>query len=156
MPDMLVKLYALPELSPYLERMRPERVVIRVAMPYERTKLTAWIRERFGESWAVESEMAFANRPISCFIATRDGHLLGFGCYDCTCRDYFGPVGVDEHVRSGGIGRALLLSCLHAMASLGYGYAIIGAVHDVDFYRRAVGAIEIEGSSPGIYRDRLK
>jgi ribosomal protein S18 acetylase RimI-like enzyme len=65
-------------------------------------------------------------------------------------------VGVDSAARGSGIGTTLLLACLHAMAAAGYAYAIIGAAHDVAFYRKAVGAVEIAGSSPGIYRDRLK
>jgi len=48
----------------------------------------------------------------------------------------------------------LLLSCLHSMAENGYAYAIIGG--SGDFYAKTVGATKIEGSSPGIYRDRLK
>jgi hypothetical protein len=124
--------------------------------PYEKPKVIAWVRDAFGDGWAAECEVAFGNRPISCFIATDDGQLVGFACYDSTCRDYFGPVGVGADARGRGIGNALLLCCLHAMASLGYAYAIIGGVGDTGFYRKAVGAIEIEGSSPGIYRDRLK
>ena len=53
--------------------------------------------------------------------------------------------------RQRGIGRALLLSALHAMRAEGYAYGIIGWASSVDFYRRAVGAIEIAGSEPGIY-----
>ena len=56
---------------------------------------------------------------------------------------------------SRGIGRALLLSTLHAMSAAGYAYAIVGGAGDVDFYAQTVGAIEIAGSTPGIYRDRL-
>ena len=33
----------------------------------------------------------------------------------------------------------------------GYAYAIIGWASSIDFYRRAVGAVVIEGSEPGIY-----
>ena len=156
MPDMLVKLYELPELQPRLERLREQRLFVRVAMPYEKPKVAAWVRDGFGEGWAAECEVAFSNRPISCFVATENGRLMGFACYDSTCRDYFGPVGVGADARGRGIGNALLLSCLHTMASLGYAYAIIGGVGDTEFYRKAVGAIEIEGSSPGIYRDRLR
>jgi hypothetical protein len=43
------------------------------------------------------------------------------------------------------------------MAASGYAYAIIGGGDGAGrFYADSVGAIEIEGSSPGIYRDRLK
>ena len=38
----------------------------------------------------------------------------------------------------------------------GYAYAIIGAVGPAEFYKKAVGAIKIENSWPGIYNDILK
>jgi predicted N-acetyltransferase YhbS len=49
------------------------------------------------------------------------------------------------------VGRALLLACLHAMRERGYAYAVIGGVGPAEYYRRAVGATAIEGSTPGIY-----
>jgi ribosomal protein S18 acetylase RimI-like enzyme len=116
----------------------------------------AWVREHFGPAWASECDVAFANRPISCHIATQGGEILGFACYDSTCRGFFGPIGVDESMRGLGVGRTLLLSCLHAMAAAGYAYAVVGGVESPEFYARTVGAIEIPGSAPGIYRDRLK
>jgi hypothetical protein len=42
------------------------------------------------------------------------------------------------------------------MAAEGYAYAIIGGVGPAAFYERAVGAIPIPGSEPGIYRGRLR
>jgi len=156
MTDMLVKLYELPPLDSQIESMRGQGIVIRRGMAYEKSRIVAWVSRNFDERWASECDVAFGNRPISCFIATHEGQLKGFACYDSTCRDYFGPVGVDASARGRGIGTALLLNCLHAMAAQGYGYAIIGAVHDVEFYRKAVGAVAIEGSWPGVYRDRLK
>ena len=41
------------------------------------------------------------------------------------------------------------------MFELGYAYGVIGGVGPADFYARAVGAMPIEGSSPGIYMDIL-
>jgi hypothetical protein len=38
----------------------------------------------------------------------------------------------------------------------GYGYAIVGDVNDTGYYQKAVGAIEIPDSSPGIYKNWLK
>lgn len=156
MPDLLVKLYELPELEPRLQPLRELGTLVRTAMAYEKPQVIAWVREAFGERWAGECDVAFGNRPISCLIATANAAIVGFACYDATCRDYFGPVGVAAHERQRGIGNALLLACLHAMRTLGYAYAIVGGADDVEFYRKAVGAILIEGSSPGIYRDRLK
>jgi hypothetical protein len=42
------------------------------------------------------------------------------------------------------------------MAAKGYAYAIIGGAGPTEFYANAVGAVPIEGSDTGIYRDRLK
>jgi hypothetical protein len=41
------------------------------------------------------------------------------------------------------------------MRQEGFGYAIIGGVGPADFYVKTVGAIAIEDSEPGIYRDLL-
>ena len=54
--------------------------------------------------------------------------------------------------RGQGLGRALLLASLWAMAEEGYGYAIIGgAVGSEEFYRKCCGATPIAGSEPGVY-----
>jgi len=55
-----------------------------------------------------------------------------------------------------GIGKALLVSSLVGLRELGYVYAIIGAAGPVHFYQKAVGAIVIPDSEPGIYTDRLE
>jgi hypothetical protein len=110
------------------------------------------VHEHFGEGWASETEVAFTNHPVSCYIALYDKRIMGFACYDATCKDFFGPTGVDEAERKRGIGKALLLACMDAMAAEGYGYAIIGAAGPTEFYSRTVGATPIEGSEPGIYR----
>jgi GNAT superfamily N-acetyltransferase len=153
--DLLVKLYALPDPSASLGELSSKGVTIRPAMAYEKHLVTDWVRREFSPGWASECEMAFVAHPIACLLATRDGSILGFACYDCTCRGFFGPVGVCEEARGLGIGTALLLACLRALADRGYGYAVIGGVAAPDFYRDAVGALEIPGSHPGVYRDRL-
>ena len=80
---------------------------------------------------------------------------MGFACHDATCPNFFGPTGVAANERTHGIGKALLFNCLDAMKSQGYGYAIIGGVGPAEFYTKAVGAIPIEGSEPGVYRGLL-
>jgi hypothetical protein len=37
------------------------------------------------------------------------------------------------------------------MRDEGYAYAVIGGVGPAEYYRRAIGATVIEGSTPGIY-----
>lgn len=155
MPDMLVKLYDLPALEPCLAPLREQGVTLRHAMPYEKYQVVDWVRGVFSPGWAGECDVSFAHQPVACYVATREGRLLGFGCYDSTCKGFFGPTGVLEEERGQGIGRALLLSCLHAMAAAGYAYAIVGGVGPKEFYAKVVGAVEIEGSTPGIYRDPL-
>src|SRR4029434_4289418 len=125
-------------------------VAIRRALAPERHAVLDWIRAHFASSEA-EVETAFAQVPVNCFIAVRDGTILGFACYDVTCRNFFGPEGVAVGERGHGIGRALLLSALHAQRAQGYAYAIIGGVGPADFYVKTVGAIAIPESTPGIY-----
>jgi predicted N-acetyltransferase YhbS len=156
MPDMLVRLYDLPEVAPRVKDLADRGIVIRRAMPYEKHAVAEWVRETFSDGWASECEVAFSNHPVSCFIATEAGRIIGFACHDSTCRDFFGPTGVAEKKRGIGIGKALFLTCLHAMAAHGYAYAIIGGAGPTGFYADAPGAVPIEGSSPGIYRDQLK
>jgi len=156
MPDMLVKLYDLPEVAPLVKRLADRGIVVRRAMAYEKHVVVNWVRETFGEGWIGECEVAFSNHPVSCFIATEAGQILGFACHDSTCRDFFGPTGVAEKKRGVGIGKALFLTCLHAMAAQGYAYAIIGGAGPSQFYADTSGAVPIDGSTPGIYRDLLR
>jgi len=71
-------------------------------------------------------------------------------------KGFFGPTGVDEEERGQGIGKALLLACLHGLKDLGYGYGIIGSAGPVDFYKKCCGAVVIEDSAPGVYRGMLR
>ena len=99
--------------------------------------------------------MAFSRLPIACFLAVDSGTLLGFACYDATCKNFFGPTAVDSAYRGTGVGTALLLATLSAMAADGYAYAIIGGVGPVAYYKKAVNALEIAKSTPGVYRGML-
>lgn len=152
MADMLVKLYELPPLEPFLEKPRANGFEIRKPIGPEKHVIIDWIKTHFNAGWGSEAEMAIMNRPITCFIATKDRKVYGFGCYDATVRGFFGPTGVDEATRGQGIGAALLLACLHDMHAMGYAYAVIGGAGPTKFYEKVVGAVEIPGSKPGIYR----
>lgn len=156
MPDMLVKLYDLPDVTPILKQLKASGVTVRNAMPYEKHQVLDWIRAHFGPDWASEADVSFANKPVSCLIATEAGSIAGFACYETTCRAYFGPTGVTTDKRGRGIGKALLFAAMRGLADMGYAYAFIGSAGPVEFYARALGAIPIPGSTPGIYRDRLK
>jgi hypothetical protein len=154
MHDMLVRLYDLPSLPDALAAAACHGVAIRRALAPEKDAVIAWVRTQFASSVA-EVEAAYCRMPIACFVAVRDAHLVGFACYDATCPNFFGPEGVGEQERGKGVGRALLLSALHAQRSQGYAYAIIGGVGPADFYAKVVGAVPIAGSTPGIYAGML-
>ena len=153
--DMLVKLYDLPDSKNLRDKLTQAGVSLRRALAPEKHKVTAWVKENFSDYWASEVDVAFSREPVSCFIAVKDGGIIGFACHDVTCRNFFGPTGVDPKVQKGGVGTGLLLACLEDMKHAGYGYAIIGGVGPADYYAKAVGAVAIEGSDVGIYRGLL-
>ena len=156
MPDMLVKLYTLPNLEPVIAQQRAAGVEIRRALPPEKHVVVEWVRRAFGDIWASETDVSFARQPVGCFIAVEGQQMLGFACYEATCKDYFGPTGVSEAARGRGIGAALLLAALHALRAEGYAYAIIGAVGPAEFYSKVVGATLIADSTPGILGGMLR
>ena len=155
MTDMLVRLYALPDLDAKA-RMDPIGVVVRRALPPERRLIVRWVAEHFSDIWASECEVAMSSLPVTLWIAQRGEALLGFACHDATAKGLFGPTGVLESERHQGIGEALLLTTLAGMREAGYPYAVIGDPGPMDFYRRCVDAIEIPDSSPGLYRGLLR
>ena len=153
--DMLVKLYDLPDSRSLREKLAREGVDLRRALAPEKHRVIAWVKDNFSDYWASEAEVAFGREPVSCFIAVKNGRITGFACHDVTCRNFFGPTGVEAKARKGGVGTALLLACLEDMKHAGYGYAIIGGVGPADYYAKAVGAVAIEGSEVGIYQGLL-
>lgn len=157
MIDLLVRLYALPKLEPFLEHVGGMGVTIRRARAYEKYQVVGWVREHFSNGWAGECEVAFAREPLACLIATHEQKLIGFICYESTYKNFIGPLGIHEEFRNRQIGSTLLVASLYAMAELGYAYAILGGpTNAAPLYRRLVGAIDIPGSTPGIYVDRLE
>jgi GNAT superfamily N-acetyltransferase len=144
--DMLVKLYDLPPSAAAFERLGEQGVEVRRALPPEKHKVIAWVRDNFSEGWASETEVAFARQPISCFIALKEAKVVGFACHDATCRNFFGPTGVVPQARKSGVGTGLLFACLEAMRQQGFGYAIVGGVGPAAYYSKAVGAVPIEGA----------
>lgn len=156
MTDMLVKLYDLPPLEPALAISRAAGAEIRRALAPEKQDVLGWVGQHFSKRWVSEVDVSFARLPISCFLAVENNVLLGFGVYDTTARGFFGPTGVDEARRGAGLGKSLLLACLHDMRSVGYGYATIGGVGPADFYAKACGAVIIPDSTPGVYKDMIR
>ena len=152
MPDLLVNLLRLPS----LDQLPDEAVNIRRAQPFEITPVREFIERNFSVAWADEVSVGFANKPVTVVIATRHGRVIGFAGYECTRKAFFGPTGVAESERGSGIGTALLIASLWGLRELGYVYGIIGGAGPVDFYERAIGAIVIPDSEPGIYTDLLR
>ena len=156
MPDMLVKLYDLPE-DAQTARPRDESVQIRRAMAPDKFRVVEWVKEHSGLSAAGECDVCFARPAVSCFIATRGKKILGYACYDATAPDFFGPTRVLDEEQGGGIGKALLLRSLAAMRAEGYGYAIIGGSEEATpFYQKECGATPIPGSERGLYARMIK
>ena len=156
MPDLLVNLLSLPLLEAALPALEEKKITIRRAQPFEITPVRAFVRQEFSTAWADEISVGFANKPVSVFIATAGGAVVGFAAYECTRRCFFGPTGVIEKMRGKGIGKALLLASLIGLRDLGYVYGIIGRAGPIDFYEKFVGAVVIPGSDPGIYIDLLR
>src|SRR4051794_20181863 len=100
MADMLVKLYDLPDDTAPRERLRRDGIEIRRALAPEKHIVAHWVREHFLEAWASECEVAFGRQPVTCFVAVQNETLLGFACFETTCRNFFGPLGIAENARS--------------------------------------------------------
>jgi GNAT superfamily N-acetyltransferase len=154
MPDLLVRLYDLPTAE--TSRPLPPGVVVRRALPPERDRILKWIDSQFGGLWAPEAAMAFAQLPVTIWIAVRHNAILGFACHDATAKGVFGPTGVAEAARGQGIGEALLLAALRGMREAGYVYGVIGNPGPLEFYRRRLPTVDIPGSDPGFYAGMLR
>jgi len=152
MPDMLARLYDLPDSQPFLDRASAAGFNVRRAEPWDRERMRSFAAKCFGELWAVEADRAFNHTPITGYVATRGPEIVGFAVYECTRRGFFGPAGVREDLRGRGLGAALLLRCLESMREMGYAYAVIGGVGPAEFYEKVCGAFVIPGSEVGVYR----
>ena len=141
--DMIASLHNLPgyELD--------KDVKIKHAFPGDKEKIMKFIEENFNKSWSYEAEHSMMQEYGKCFIATIDGKIVGFSCFDASARGFFGPIGVLPEVQNKKIGKALLIHTLEAMKAYGYGYAIIGWVSSAaGFYEKVVGAEYIKGATP--------
>jgi hypothetical protein len=151
MPDMLVKLYELADDWQFVAEQKHLGIILRKPIGPEKHRVIHWVEVNFGKAWAGETDVAFGNSPRSCFVAHKEDAIVGFACYDATALGFFGPVGVRNRHRRNGTGTALLMACLLDMKLKGYGYAVVGGVKAVDFYKKTVCALEIPNSSPGLY-----
>ena len=151
--DMLVNLTGIEE------KEAPEGIKIKRAFPGDMYKILDFVCENFGEGWKGEAAYALMQQPPKCWIAVKDGKVIGFACHDASAKDFFGPTGVSKDMRGRGIGEALLRRTLISMREEGYAYAIIGWVGDAaEFYEKAVGAKYIDGGEPqnSVYRNMIR
>lgn len=154
--DMLVKLYD-ERIQPDLaleEKLKGSGIAIKRGLAANRAVIRSFVTERFGAQWAEECDSAILNG--GCYIAVKDKKVIGFAAYDGLFPDFFGPTGVAEEMRGLGIGKALLLRCLHSMKEKGYRYAIIGWTGPEAFYEKTCGAVVIPDSIPGSYSDLIQ
>lgn len=155
MPDMLVRLFDLPDDTVAREALRAAGVTCRRAENYERSAVLQFVKERW-PGWPDEVTAAFAHVPPTLYIATRNDLIVGFAAYNATRPDFFGPTGVDESERGNGVGGALLKQCLAALAAEGYAYAIIGGVGPAIFYEKTVNAVIIPDTEPGLFGNHIR
>lgn len=145
--DYVVKLYELP--PPVMN----EAADIRRALPTEKHLVLDFVQRNFGQIWASETDAAFSNKPVTCFIAVKDSNIVGFCAYEATCKAFVGPRGVHPDFRLKGIGTSLRHCGLHGLKELGYAYGILAAAKEST---TAFNAIPIPGSSPGFYKGMLR
>ena len=156
MVDMLIRLYDFEVQETFWAEQKARGIELRKPIGPEKHAIIAWVFDHFGDGWASEVDVALSNQPRTCYVAVKDNKIIGFACYDATALGFFGPIGVIKSHHKKGIGTALMNVCLLEMKNKGYGYAVVGGVKDTDFYKNTVGALEISGSAPGIYKNQVK
>jgi len=157
MQDMLVRLLDLPDIVLDEKRLKEEKgIVFRRPIAPEKNIVSDWVGTHFSAYWQAEVEVAFSFHPVHCFIAQKGDEILGFSCYECTAKNFFGPTGVIDDYKGLGIGRILLIKSLLALDDLGYAYAIIGGVGPASYYEKTVGAKLIIGSEKSVYEHLIR
>ncbi|GAA1570840.1 hypothetical protein GCM10009827_110850 [Dactylosporangium maewongense] len=94
-----------------------------------------WVRGIWGDGWAWE-----AAQSMGCWVAVRDGEILGFAAYGANRPSWFGPMGTAPAAEGLGVGRVLLRRCLADQFDDGHLTAQIGWAGPVAFYSKTVGA----------------
>nr|BFE63797.1 hypothetical protein GCM10020063_083230 [Dactylosporangium thailandense] len=100
----------------------------------------SWVRSIWGNGWAWEVEESLGRDGAGCYVAVRDGEILGFAAYGANRPSWFGPMGTAPAAEGLGVGRVLLRRCLVDQYSLGLRSAQIGWAGPIGFYSKAVGA----------------
>lgn len=122
------------------QRLRAKHgVAIRRAVAQDKERISAFAGTH-SAIWAIEVTLAYENDPVSLFLAEKDGHLAGFGCYGTGGPMYFGPTMTVPELRGLGIGTITLKRCLVDMQRLGWRRIEINSAGPMAYYARAAGA----------------
>ena len=154
-PDLIAKLYTLRE-DPALEASLAEKgIKIKRVMSPDFTLVYEFIRDKFAPSWADEALAAMMNGV--CYVATRDGSILAFGCAGGIAPDYAGPGGTVPEARGLGINRLLVQKSYRYLKDRGFQYAINGSVSPEQrrIVEKVADVFAVEDSQ-GAYGDLLR
>ncbi|MEV4518553.1 GNAT family N-acetyltransferase [Dactylosporangium sp. NPDC049525] len=99
-----------------------------------------WVRGIWGGGWAWEVTQSLGRDSAGCWVAVRDGEILGFAAYGANRPSWFGPMGTAPAAEGLGVGRVLLRRCLADQLADGHRTAQIGWAGPVAFYSKTVGA----------------
>lgn len=154
MADMLVKLFNISYSDEQEAKLRQNGIRIKRALAPDRSRVVEFSKTVSDQDYSDEVRAAFANNPVTCYIAARGKELLGFACFEATAKDFFGPMAVSAKERKKGIGRVLLLKSMLSMQEMGYAYGIIGwpAESAIPFYEKCVNAKMLDETSSGVYQ----
>lgn len=152
MADLVVSLYEKDYLKDLNIKLKNEEIKIKRILSPNADKLVEFVKEHFTEGWASEVKAGIYKEHPTCFVATHEGNIIGFACYDATAKGYFGPTGVNPSYRGNNVGQVLLLTTLEAMKEAGYGYAVIGGVGEKveGFYGKYLNYKKFE-AKPDLY-----
>ncbi|WP_327006702.1 GNAT family N-acetyltransferase [Dactylosporangium sp. NBC_01737] len=99
-----------------------------------------WVRGIWGNGWAWEVAQSLGRDGAGCWVAVRDGEILGFAAYGANRPSWFGPMGTAPSAEGLGVGRVLLRRCLADQVADGHRTAQIGWAGPIAFYSKTVGA----------------
>jgi len=152
MADLIVNLYEKDYLKDTNISLKNDEIKIKRILSPNADNLVSFVSRHFSSGWASEVKAGIYKPHPTCFVATHNGEIIGFACYDATAKGYFGPTGVNPEYRGNNVGQVLLLTTLEAMKEAGYGYAVIGGVSEKvqGFYAKYVNFLKYE-VKPDLY-----